>query len=76
MIQKLQEGDLLSVDFMNNLVTTEEIEEYIKQLSAHPTFQHKCNNCGGTIEMDIDNHIFRCPYCGSAYAIGTNQING
>ncbi len=44
------------------------------KLSAHPTFEHKCNNCGGTLVMDIDNHIFNCPYCDSVYALGTNNV--
>ncbi len=51
-------------------------KQLLKKLFVHPTFEHKCNNCGGTIELDIDKHIFRCPYCGSVYAIGTSQIYG
>ena len=53
------------------------LEQIVRKLSnrMHPTFQYKCNSCGGTVELDIDNHIFRCPYCGTVYAIGTNQIN-
>lgn len=57
------------------LLTEEYIQNLLKKLSFHPTFEHKCNNCGGTIELDINNHIFKCPYCNSVYAIGTKQIN-
>jgi len=52
------------------------IEEITRKWYVKPTFEYKCNNCGGTIEMDVDQHIFRCPYCGSVYAIGTRQVNG
>lgn len=51
-------------------------EEFLQSISKVPVVEHKCNNCGGTIEMDADNHIFVCPYCGSVYAIGTRQVNG
>ena len=44
------------------------------KLSAHPTFEYKCHNCGGTLKMDIENHIFNCPYCDSVYAIGTSHV--
>ena len=44
------------------------------KLSVYPTFEHKCHNCGGTLKMDIENHIFNCPYCDSVYAIGTSNI--
>lgn len=44
------------------------------KLSTRPTFEHKCHNCGGTLKMDIENHIFNCPYCDSVYAIGTSNI--
>lgn len=53
------------------------LEQIARQLSTKmmPTFEHKCNNCGGTLEMRADEHIFKCPYCGSCYAVGTMQIN-
>lgn len=41
-----------------------------------PTIEHKCHNCGGTLIMKEDQHIFNCPYCDSVYAIGTSQIYG
>ena len=58
-----------------SFVTEEYIQNLIKELSFYPTFEHKCHNCGGTIELDIRNHIFKCPYCNSVYAIGTQQVN-
>lgn len=54
-------------------------KEFEKQLmekfATVPTFEHKCHNCGGTLEMKATEHIFKCPYCGSVYAIGTAMIN-
>lgn len=40
-----------------------------------PTIQHKCHNCGATVEIDMDKHIFICKHCGSVYAIGTAHVN-
>lgn len=66
------QGTAITAELINSFLTKEDL----KALQAIPTFEHKCNNCGGTVEMDIDNHIFRCPYCGSVYAVGIQQING
>lgn len=51
------------------------MEEIQKRMNMVPTMEHKCRNCGGALEMRADQHIFICPYCGSAYAVGTAQIN-
>ena len=51
------------------------MKQIIERLSVKPTFKHKCNSCGATLEMDSDKHIFLCKYCGSAYAVGTQMIN-
>ena len=50
-------------------------EQLLAKLTAHPTFEHKCHNCGGTLTMNVEQHIFNCPYCDSVYAIGTMQVN-
>lgn len=50
-------------------------KQLMEKLAAVPTFEHKCNNCGGTLEMKTTEHIFKCPYCGSVYAIGTAMIH-
>ncbi len=64
------------VDFDNLKYFKEEFEKkLLEKLSKHPTFEHKCNNCGGTLEMNVEQHIFNCPYCDSVYAIGTGLIN-
>lgn len=51
------------------------MEEIQKRMNMVPSMEHKCHNCGGVLEMRADQHIFVCPYCGTAYAIGTVQIN-
>lgn len=49
-------------------------KEFEKRYNKKPTFEHRCNNCGAVLKMDLNNHIFKCPYCRSVYAIGTNRI--
>ena len=67
----MKDSGQMAVQIVKRILTIDDLEE----LAAIPTFEHKCNNCGGTVEMDIDNHIFRCPYCGSVYAVGVKMIN-
>lgn len=70
------------IDTPNNTIegklsnnTMEDIYKMIlEKFSKKPILEYKCNNCGGQVELEIDNHIFKCPYCGSVYAIGTNMI--
>ena len=56
-------------------VSKSELEDILKRLSQRPMYQHKCVNCGGTVELDYDKAIFICPYCGSHYALNTSRIN-
>ncbi len=64
---------------MAKFITLEGLKYYtqalMETLSEAPIFEHKCNNCGGTVKLDINEHIFKCPYCDSIYAIGTLNIN-
>ena len=50
-------------------------QRIIRELAKRPILKHQCNSCGGTVEMDAEKHIFRCPYCGSTYAIGIFNLN-
>lgn len=50
-------------------------KKLMEKLSKCPTFEHKCHNCGGTVVLDVEKHIFNCPYCDSVYAVGTAMIN-
>lgn len=56
-------------------LSEEIIAKILERFSKAPIVQHKCHNCGATVEMDADKHIFICRYCGSAYAIGTAHVN-
>lgn len=47
----------------------------MNEVSFTPTIEHKCHNCGGTLEIKITEHIFRCPFCNSVYAIATQLKN-
>lgn len=33
-----------------------------------PSVEHKCKNCGATLEFDEQNEVFKCPYCKSKYS--------
>ena len=49
-------------------------EEMKRRFNIKPIIHHNCHNCGGRLELKEDQHIFNCPYCGSVYAVGINQI--
>ena len=49
--------------------------EKMNEVSFTPTIEHKCHNCGGALEIKITEHIFRCPFCNSVYAIATQLKN-
>ncbi len=51
------------------------IDEIISRFNVVPTLEYKCHNCGGVLEMKATEHIFRCPFCNSVYAIGTLPIH-
>lgn len=50
-------------------------ERIMTELTYKPIVEHKCNNCGAPLKMDTYNHLFKCKYCGTAYLIGTKQVN-
>lgn len=50
-------------------------EEMKRRFNIAPIIHHNCHNCGGRLELREDEHIFNCPYCGSVYAVGIQQIN-
>lgn len=51
------------------------LEEILNRLTKKPVFEYKCHNCGGSLELEKNKHIFKCPYCNSVYAVGTNMVN-
>ena len=34
-----------------------------------------CQGCGASINQKMNDHILKCPYCKSVYAIGTKMVN-
>ena len=49
------------------------IEEFLQE--HEPTvYKMTCQGCGAPIDQRIDDHILKCPYCKSVYAIGTKMI--
>lgn len=74
------ESNVITVDDFTTRFSEETydliFDNIIKKLNIKPTFEHKCHNCGGTLIMNTEQHIFNCPYCDSVYAIGTSQIYG
>jgi len=65
----------ISTSISSSLDYEKIFEERAKRFSKAPITEHKCHNCGGTVEMDAAKHIFKCPYCKSVYAVGTLQVN-
>lgn len=57
--------------------TIEELVKRINQLQKEPPLlkNTKCPNCGGVTELQVENHILKCPYCKSVILIGVKQIN-
>lgn len=51
------------------------MEEIMAQFSHRPLVRHQCHSCGATLDVDTNNHIFICKYCGSVYAFDTNMAN-
>lgn len=64
-------------DSINLKVTIEELVKRINQLQKEPPLlkNTKCPNCGGVTELQVENHILKCPYCKSVILIGVKQIN-
>ena len=73
-IKDSQDSIMLSPNIENVSISEEIIEAVLRRLSAKPVIEHVCHNCGGHLTMDEANHLFICPYCKTAYLIGTNQI--
>lgn len=62
---------------MDGISLEDMIEEKIKALEKNTRFtftELSCRNCGGKINQKIDDYIVKCPYCGTAYLIGREQI--
>lgn len=69
-VKYLDSNALVAIkNWVNKKIDEAKHGEYI------PTVEHKCHNCGATLELQENDHIFKCHYCGTAYAVGTSMIN-
>lgn len=65
-----------SISIGSDFVTIEDVKNLIKSLHARPTFTKiQCHQCGASFDQKADDHIFKCPYCRTAYFVGTEMIN-
>jgi DNA-directed RNA polymerase subunit RPC12/RpoP len=49
---------------------SEKAIEQIKRLfSAKPLVEYACHNCGAKLQLEPEDHIFKCKYCGSVYMV-------
>ena len=72
---------ITSADVALTKTYTDMYHEILDRLSAleksTPEYTElKCRECGGTIEQKYEDHIVKCPYCKTVYAIGRKYING
>ena len=58
-------------------VIVKELRKEINELkdNSNKFIKMTCYNCGGSISQKIDNHLVKCPYCKTAYFVGTNLVN-
>ena len=47
-----------SVDVLTKEDVDGIVKDLIAKLSQTPILKHQCHSCGGTVEMDADNHLF------------------
>lgn len=50
------------------------MEKYMS-LNKPVYYKMECQSCGAPIEQKINDHILKCPYCHSVYAVGTKMVN-
>lgn len=61
-------------DTVARLQIDEIIKKIEKMLKAPKMKSISCMHCGAPLEMKFDDHIVKCSYCHSAYAIDTDMI--
>lgn len=59
---------------MNEDAFADAMRKYMKK---HEPIFYKltCQGCGATVSQRINDHILKCPYCKSVYAVGTKMVN-
>ena len=56
-------------------LSKEAIEQIKRLFNAKPLVEYSCHKCGASLQLEPENHIFKCKYCGSVYMVGLDQIN-
>lgn len=56
-------------------LSDEAIKQIKEMFNAKPMIEYACHNCGAKLQLDHDDHIFKCKYCGSVYMVGLDQVN-
>lgn len=59
--------------FEDILSRLDELERKKKFVIDYTTLS--CRNCGASLKQKVNDYIVKCPYCDTAYLIGTYQIN-
>lgn len=58
---------------MSEDIFAEAMEKYMQK--REPVFYKlTCQGCGASLNQRINDYIVKCPYCRSAYAIGTKMV--
>lgn len=88
LVDDLAKPVLSAVPAADSRTATEDLRELLEQIRGKIyaledqintpllTRSVNCPNCGGTTEMDVNNHILRCKYCRSVIFVGTQHTNG
>lgn len=60
-----------------NIAELEKLEKRISELEGRKLkfVDLSCKNCGAKIQQKYSDSIVKCPYCKTAYIIGTKQVN-
>ena len=74
-INRICIGDTVHEIELSEPVKEKLFAQFLEKLNVVPTVEHKCHNCGGILELKATEHIFKCPFCNSVYAIGTQLVN-
>lgn len=64
----------------NSTIISPDIDELWREINnlkrRTPAFvELSCKNCGAKIQQKYEDQIIKCPYCKTAYIIGTWRVN-
>lgn len=67
------DGCITGIDPLDEIKTRLEKLEKVPRKIEYTMLS--CRNCGASLQQKVDDYIVKCQYCGTAYMIGTYQIN-